>query len=403
MDQLRKHNSYFTGFIIALLFGISLLTFPAIAKAQKDTISNRMRIAIFSPMYLDSAFDASGSYRHGKSLPKYLAAGLEFYQGIQLAVDSLQNEKAPVDIYIYDTRSTRKKLESILAGEEIKTMDLFLGYVNMNDATQLARSATALEIPFVNINLPNDAGVKGNPHYIILNPTLGTHCAAIYKFLQKNYALSPIYYFRKKTAAEDQLRKYFTDADKNTASVPLKIKYITLEDTVTTDQLKKFLDSTKTNVCVAGSMDANFSLALARQLASLSKSYRSVVIGMPTWDKVDFNKAAYRGIEIIYSNSLYINNDNRLVQHLNNLYKLKYFSRPGDLVFSGFETLYHFSHLLSDTTASFTNLLATKKNSLFGEIDIQPVSNKQTGEPDYYENKKLYFIKRADGVIKGVY
>ena len=158
MDQSRNHNSFFTGFITVLLLGTSLLTLPAIAKAQKDTISTRTRIAIFSPMYLDSAFDASGSYRHGKSLPKYLSAGLEFYQGIQLAVDSLQKENAPLDIYIYDTRSTRKKLETILAGDEIKTMDLLLGYVNMNDATQLARSATALQIPFVNINLPNPNG-----------------------------------------------------------------------------------------------------------------------------------------------------------------------------------------------------------------------------------------------------
>ena len=173
--------------IATLLFvQIILLLAPVSSIAQKDTVNKRLHIAVFTPLYLDSAFDVSGTYRHGKTIPKHLAAGLDFYEGIQIAIDSLQREKQPMDIYIYDSRSSNKKLEMILAMDEIKSMDLLLGYVNMNEALQLARTAASLKIPFVNCNLPNDAGVKNNPNYIILNPTIGTHCIGIYKFLQKN-------------------------------------------------------------------------------------------------------------------------------------------------------------------------------------------------------------------------
>ena len=403
MQRFKKHTSFFFISGHLLFSGIMLLFLPFISSAQNDTVAKRARIAVFSPLYLDSAFDASGAYRHGKTLPKYFTAGLDFFEGVQLAIDSLQKEKATLDIYVYDTRSPSKKLEAVLAQEEIKNMDLLLGYVNVNEASQLARAAASLEIPFINVNLPNDAGVKGNPHYIILNPTLGTHCNAIYKFLQKNYALAPIFYFRKKGTMDDQLKKYFADAEKNSASVPLKIKYITLEDTITADQLKRFIDSTKTNICLAGSLDANFGLSLARQLASLKKSYKSTVIGMPFWDNIDFNKPAFRGVEIIYSSPRYVNADSKLVQQLNNHFTTKHFSKISDIVFSGFESIYYFSHMLSDSTDNFIKHLSTQKKTIFGEIDIQPVTNKQTGEPEYYENKKLYFIKKADGVIKSVY
>lgn len=403
MQRSKKNISPFEVLTFVLIAGALLLLTPTASTAQNDTSVKRTRIAVFSPLYLDSAFDASGNYRHGKTLPKHLLPGLDFYEGVQIAIDSLQKEKIAMDIFIYDTRSSRKKLGAVLQQEEIKTMDMFVGYVNMNEASQLARASAEMKIPFVNTNLPNDIGIKNNPHYIILNPTLGTHCNGIYKFLQKNYPLAPIYYFRKKGPTEDQLKNYFTEAEKNTSSVPLKIKYITLEDTITTDQLKKFLDSTKTTICIAGSLDINFGLTLTRQLASISKSYKTTVIGMPTWDNVDFNKSAYRGIDIIYSNSVYINSDSRLVQQINNHFKTKYFSRPGNMVFTGLETLHYFAHFLSATAPGTTSQIAVKKNTLFGEVDIQAVTNKQTGEPEYYENKKLYFIKKADGSIKGVY
>ncbi len=386
-----------------LLLSVVFLCTPFFSAAQKDTVTKRFHIAVFSPLYLDSVFSSSGNYLPGKSLPKYLTAGLEFYEGIQLAIDSLQKEKMSLDVYIYDSRSSKKKLETILAQEEMKKMDMVVGYVNMNEATQLARTAAQLKIPFINVNLPNAAGIRNNPNYIVLNPTLGTHCNAIYKFIQKNYPLAPIFYFRKKGTADDQLKNYFADAEKNSSSVPLKIKFVTLEDTVNSIQLKKFFDSTKTTICIAGSLDANFSLSLLKQLASISKVYKSIVIGMPTWESIDFNKSVYKGIEIIYSSANYINTDNRLVQILNNHFKIKYFSRPGQLVFSGFEILYHFSHVISTTGTNGTAATAIKRNTLFGEIDIQPVTNKHTGETEYFENKKVYFIKKADGIIKGVY
>ena len=52
--------------------------------------------------------------------------------------------------------------------------------------------------------------------------------------------------------------------------------------------------------------------------------------------------------------------------------------------------------------ADLSSNLASKEFNIFHELDIQPVINKQTNALDYYENKKLYFIKWQDGVIKEV-
>ncbi|MFL5810540.1 MAG: hypothetical protein ACJ749_13540, partial [Flavisolibacter sp.] len=54
----------------------SLLIFTS--AAQEPT---RHKIAIFAPLYLDSAFDESGNFKYEKSGAKFTNAGLDFYFG----------------------------------------------------------------------------------------------------------------------------------------------------------------------------------------------------------------------------------------------------------------------------------------------------------------------------------
>src|ERR1700755_1075600 len=92
-----------------------LLFFALSASAQVDTVHRgidttqhdtlRRSVAIFAPLYLDSAFDASGSYRYDKNFPKFINPGLEFYEGVQMALDTLRTEHVSLEVHIYDTRS----------------------------------------------------------------------------------------------------------------------------------------------------------------------------------------------------------------------------------------------------------------------------------------------------------
>ncbi|HEV7779771.1 MAG TPA: amino acid ABC transporter substrate-binding protein, partial [Chitinophagaceae bacterium] len=85
---------------LALLIVFSAIAFGSIAQ---DTV-HRYKIAIFTPLYLDSAFDYNDEYRYAKNVfPKFINPGLEFYEGAQLAIDSLNKERAPLEVFVYDT------------------------------------------------------------------------------------------------------------------------------------------------------------------------------------------------------------------------------------------------------------------------------------------------------------
>jgi hypothetical protein len=388
--------------LVAPVFAQITPTYQTATTAQTD--STRQHIAIFTPLYLDSAFDQAGNYRYdNKTFPKQAGPGLAFWEGAELAIDSLMKEGIKLDIHVYDTKVPPQQIDSLLVSEAFKSTDLIIGQVTATEVVKFANAAATMDIPFINVNYPSDAGVTNNPHYVILSPTLYTHCIGIYRFLQKNYSLQEIIVFRKKGVQEDRVRSYFTEFEKNTA-VKLKLKYVTLENNFTQDQLELYLNSEKANICVAGSLDPGFAQTLCQQLALLSTAGRpNVVVGMPTWDQIDFEKSQYKNLEVIYSTAFYVAPTGKLAATVLENFKTTYYSRPSDMVFRGYESLYHFAHLLKLYGRNLGSSLSDKKYMLFGEFDIQPVINKSTMTHDYYENKKLYFVKKVDGVVKTVY
>ena len=73
------------------------------------------------------------------------------------------------------------------------------------------------------------------------------------------------------------------------------------------------------------------------------------------------------------------------------------------MVFRGYETLYHFAHLLQLNGKNIGSSLSDKRFKVFTDFDIQPVLNPQSTTLDYFENKKIYFIKKVNGVETAVY
>jgi Periplasmic binding protein len=396
-----------------LLFLFSVMTVLLLQRAgaqfvQKDTLvpAKKQKIAVFAPLYLDSVFDASGSYRFGSGFPKFALQGLEYYEGVQMAVDSLNKTGVLLDVHIFDTRA-HVPLATLLQSNEMKDVQLMMGVVGSGDVKILADAAQKRNIPFVSSTYPNDGGITGNPSFIMLNSSLKTHCEGIYKFIQRQYATSKVVMFRKKGTQEDRIKSYFSDIEKNTPSVPLKIRYVDLPDSFSVNMLRPWLDTISATTCIAGSFDDDFGKKIAAALASLSKKYRSVVFGMPNWDVLSrqFTKSEYKGLVAFYSTPYYNGKTDRLSTFIQRSFKDKFKANPSDMVFKGYESMLHFAQLLVEYKSDLGSNISSKKYKVFTDFDIQPVLSRKdnTITHEYFENRKLYFIKRESGEVTGVY
>lgn len=360
------------------------------------------RIAVFAPVYVDSAFTQDGTYRLGNQiLPRYMMPGLDFYNGIMLAIDSLSKEQAPLEVVFYDTKSAKGSINYALKDSTLNDVSLILAsFSNRAEIKPLADFALEHEIPLLSCTYPNDGGLTENPYFILINPTLKTHLEGIYRYLQKVYPTSNLTMFRRKGAVEDMIQSGFSDISRSTPGLPLKIKTIELTDSFTTSQVISYLDSNKQNIIICGSLNETFGSNLVKALSE-SRRYRSIAMGMPTWDAL---RGVDKNIEIIYTTPYHFIRTDKLGLDITNSYRDKFAGRPSDMVFKGFESMYRFSKLLIKHEGKLLGNLNDKSFKLFNDFDIQPVKpySNNNEAVDYLENKKLYYIRKMDGQIRSV-
>jgi len=127
--------------------------------------------------------------------------------------------------------------------------------------------------------------------------------------------------------------------------------------------------------------------------------YSLSVFGMPTWDAINFSKFEFKSIDVTYTTPFYYARTTNLSTHLSNEFAAKQAGRPTDMFYRGYETTLRFALLLLDTKKDVASNLSRKGNTVFTAFDVQPVFlDKQKPELDYFENKRLYFIRVANGV-----
>lgn len=382
---------------------IVLFAFCHFEVPAQNNSSAPLKIAVLAPVYLDSAFDGMNYKLGNTNIPKYFLNGLEFYNGVMMAVDSLQKEGVHAELWIYDTKAKGKTSESIAS--EMSSMQFNLVIASFTSAQEqrvFSDFSFNNNIPLVSATYPNDAYVTGNPYFIMINSSLKTHIEAIYKYTQRNYPIGKYIFVNRKGALEDKIMKLFNDEGKKTSA--LNYKTLQLADNFTAEDIIPQLDSNRQNVVICGSLDEAFGNNLVKALDQTT-SYQLVVIGMPTWDAL---RAVYKTendkLEVVYSTPYHYDKANKTVDVLSQAYKLKFNGRPGYMFFKGFETMFNFTHMMAKYRPDMMQHLSDNSFEIANNFQFQPVRiDEHAAVPDYIENKKLYFIHVFQGTIRAVY
>lgn len=384
-------------------FFIALTACFALANGYAQT--KQHQVALLVPLYLDSAFDAnSDEYKYGKNFPKQSIPALEFYIGAEGALDSLAREGKQLKVHVIDYKSARHSLSALGSSPLMDSIDLIISTASGTDYLLIANLASQKNIPFVSATYPNDGGVRNNPNVIIASPKLNTHLQATYNYVMRNLGTSRIIYVRRKNANDDRIAEVFNSLNNSAAGPVMKMQTVILNDVVTAEELKSKLDTTRENVILTGSLDENFGKSLAAAAVTVSKSAPITLVGMPTWEGIrDLYKPEYKTIPIIHSTSFFNAQDPWSVT-FEETYKKRTYSKPSDLVFKGYEITWNFVNLLLKYDKELMKHLDDKSFKILTEYDFKPIQwSKGSTTPDYYENKRVYLVKRLNGVASRVY
>lgn len=143
-----------------------------IPEAPKTFHKERYAVAVLLPFMLEE-LDASPGRKRNQIF-------LDFYEGIKLALDSL-NERGPqISLRAYDTDKGLDHLNQILNTEELRNTDLIIGplYPNENDIVQ--QFSREHQVNVVNPFSTNTGLIGDNPYAYLFQPsaeTLGERAA----------------------------------------------------------------------------------------------------------------------------------------------------------------------------------------------------------------------------------
>ncbi len=367
-------------------------------QSHDSTSINKHKIAVFSPIYLDSAFSGK-YYKYGKNFPRFTLQGIGFVQGAMIALNNFPIENCQIETFFYDSKSDSTNIQKLIENNELDDIEMIIASVKDRELVMLSKFSSRKKIPLISATFPNDAGISQNPFFVILNSTLKTHCESIFSYLLQTHNNENIIHVRRTGSQEERIANYFQSINKQENKSLLNIKTISLDSNYS--QIKNALDSTRLNIIIAGSLDENFAVEISKNLKTCMPKYKIQLIGMPNWEGFGAfsqkNNAKLSDFPIFYTSPYFNNKTDIFSSSIQSTYLKSYKGTPTETVYKGFESMYVFSRFLNEgQNLSEINL---KNISVFSDFNIVPIKlNHQSEQIDYFENKHLFFLKKQNGV-----
>jgi len=226
--------------------------------------------------------------------------------------------------------------------------------------------------------------------------------------LIQNHSNDNILLVTKKGSQEEKIYNYLKEFNSPDGFDLLKIKTFTYDSVFM--PIKNNLDSTKKNMIIAASLDEDFANELYNYANTFTQTnYDIMMMGMPNWDGFDFLKKtskAAKKIPVCYSTSFYINkaDTSNMAKMFRFEYKNNYKTIPSDYAYKGLEFISFFTSLYSNYQDDYILNINNNNSPYLVNYNFKKTKTSiKSNVFDYYENKKLYFIKKQNGVTSLVW
>jgi hypothetical protein len=382
-----------TTFCLIFIFFYSLI----FAQNKKDVFE----VGLFSTLYLDQQFNSSNELINPRQIFKNSLHSLEFYEGASLAIDSLNATGSQIKLTIFDTQSIDGNISRVFEKGTFDNLDLIISQLSGEAFFQLAIIAQELNIPIVNATYPNSKGIQSNPGLYIANPRINSHLELIHKKLTVNWKNANIIWFRRDNQADLQIENLFKSINKDIETKKINYRTVILQNELNETDLTKFYDNLKPNVFIMGSFDENFGLKFVNSLPNPQNKTGLHIIGMPNWENlIPLHSTKFKNLQFYYTSAFYYPHAHQFVGQMDDLYTSLMGEKCPPMVLKGYEVTFYFCSILAENGKIKINYHQTPKaHKVMTDFDFAPVflNNKSNG-PDFYENKKINFIRLQNGI-----
>ena len=319
---------------------------------------------------------------------------VEYYEGFLMAVDSLKRTGTSLDLYVYDSGKDVSTLNTILAKNEMKKMDVIFGPMHQNQIKPLSDFAEKNDIRLVIPFSKKGEEVFNNPAVYQINTPQSYLYSEVYEHFTRQFPNAHVI-FIESTSADKEKAEFISGLKQELKSKGISMQ--TVNESATKESLKTALRSGKENIFIPTSSKNVLLIKALPQLTLLVRDNPEQNIhlfGYPEWQiyTKDYLESFFE-LDTYFYSSFYTNTlFPAAVQFTNNYhrwYSKDLVSEWPNYAMLGFDTGFFFLKGLSRYGSELENNLP--------KISLTPIQTgfkfQRVNNWGGFINKKVFFIR----------
>jgi LysM repeat protein/ABC-type branched-subunit amino acid transport system substrate-binding protein len=301
---------------------------------------------------------------------------LEFYEGVLLAVDSLQSTGMNIELDVFDV-SNQQMVNALIQLEEFRDLNMIIGPVYPELQENVAAFAAKNRIPMISPLSPVGNFEQNNSWYFKVNPTkefqIGQTANYIgSEFSDKNFILLQM--SGDSNSGEAKLAQMSVEKLRGQSGRNMFHEYNFQQQGV--NSIKPILTETGENVfLIPTDNEAQVSVAVTN-LTALAENYNIVLMGTPTLTKLkSIQTENFHRVRLRYLSHYFIDYNKPLVRRFVGRYRDTFSAEPTQFSHQGFDVAFYFLNALFRYGKDFRNCLPEYQMELTQTFfDFQKVS-----------------------------
>ncbi|MDE5419764.1 LysM peptidoglycan-binding domain-containing protein [Labilibaculum sp. DW002] len=343
---------------------------------ERPLSQQKIRIALFLPLYLEAndTINEIVTYkdtlrivneRNTRTVFPKSHNFIRFYQGILLAVDSLQKEGLSVDLHVFDTERKPERVQRILSGIQYTDLDFIIGPVYSNTFSLVASFAQKRGIPIISPLSPKNSLLKTNPFVIQLNTSIESICGRISDYVGSDLEMKNLIVVhpdRYQHLSEYQLvkdieRQLFEKGEywKNDEMSYRKISF----EEYGLFGIERILSDTCENVILLPSTKQPYVENIISNLNVLSQRFAIRLMGFPVWKRYNsLESELFYNLNLSILTPYHIDYKEEKIENFVSSFRTKFKCEPNDFSFRGFDLCRYFTKAVSQYGNHFPDHLS---------------------------------------------
>ncbi len=289
---------------------------------------------------------------------------LQFYEGVLIAVDSMQQAGMNIRLNVYDTQQSRDSIRKFIYSEEFMETDLIIGPVFPDVQQEVSEISSKMRIPMVSPLAPQSAKLNSNPYLFQVNPSRDYLAMKTAELIAEEYFNSNFIVFETGGSDNNMGEKVVElTKEKLFQSGYWGQSYGVDFNVYNFDEegpfgFRRILSRTKENVVFVPSLnEGEVSVALSN-INNLANDYSITLIGFNRYDQFSsIDLEFYFNLKLHYIDPYYVDYTDPATVEFISKFKDNFYTEPTNFGFQGYDVAFYFLNAIYNYGKNFEGCL----------------------------------------------